>query len=128
MSHLNGTQLTQAREQLAALEKELQAEIKDELRNSDGGNTLNLADSVHDASEESVADLLRDLNNALINQHLVALKQVNTAYQRLNTGHYGECSDCGEEIQWERLLNQPVASRCVACQSLREKTYDTNSL
>jgi len=128
MSHLNGTQLTQAREQLAALEKELQAEIKDELRNSDGGNTLNLADSVHDASEESVADLLRDLNNALINQHLVALKQVNTAYQRLNTGHYGECSDCGEEIQWERLLNQPAASRCVACQSLREKTYDTNSL
>jgi len=128
MSHLNGTQLTQAREQLAALEKELQAEIKDELRNSDGGNTLNLADSVHDASEESVADLLRDLNNALINQHLVALKQVNTAYQRLNIGHYGECSDCGEEIQWERLLNQPAASRCVACQSLREKTYDTNSL
>jgi DnaK suppressor protein len=128
MSHLDAAQLTQAREQLAALEKELQAEIKDELRNSDGGNTLNLADSVHDASEESVADLLRDLNNALINQHLVALKQVNTAYQRLNTGHYGECSDCGEEIQWERLLNQPAASRCVACQSLREKTYDTNSL
>jgi len=128
MSHLDAAQLTQAREQLAALEKELQAEIKDELRNSDDSNTLNLADSVHDAGEESVADLLRDLNNALINQHLVALKQVNTAYQRLNTGQYGECSDCGEEIQWERLLKQPAASRCVTCQSLREKTYDTNSL
>jgi len=128
MSHLDAAQLTQAREQLAALEKELQAEIKDELRNSDGGTTLNLADSVHDASEESVADLLRDLNNALINQHLVALKQINTAYQRLNTGHYGECSDCGKEIQWERLLKQPAASRCVTCQSLHEKTYDTSSL
>jgi len=128
MSHLDGAQLTQAREQLAVLEQELQAEIKDELRNCDGGNTLNLSDSVHDAGEESVADLLRDLNNALINQHLVALKQVNTAYQRLNTGHYGECSDCGEEIQWERLLKQPAASRCVSCQSLREKTYEANSL
>ena len=128
MSHLNGTQLTQAREQLAALEQRLQTEIKDELKNSDGGNTLNLADSVHDIGEESVADLLRDLNNALINQHLIALNQVNTAYQRLNTGHYGECSDCGEEIQWERLIKQPAASRCVPCQSLREKTYGTNSL
>jgi len=127
MSHLNGTQLNQAREQLAALEQALQAEIKAEVQNSNGDNTLNLADSVHDAGEESVADLLRDLNNALINQHLVALKQVNTAYQRLNTGHYGECSDCGEEIQWERLVKQPAASRCVSCQSLREKTYDANS-
>jgi len=128
MSHLNGTQLTQAREQLAALEKELQAEIREELHNCDGDTTLNLADSVHDTGEESVADLLRDLNNALINQHLAALNQVNTAYQRLNTGHYGECSDCGEEIQWERLLKQPAASRCVSCQSLREKTYDANRL
>ncbi len=127
MSHLNPTQLTQAREQLAALEQALQAEIKAELRNSDDGNTLNLADSVHDAGEESVADLLRDLNNALINQHLIALKQVNIAYQRLNTGHYGECSNCGEAIQWARLLKQPAASRCIACQSLREKTYGANS-
>ncbi|MBL1261064.1 MAG: TraR/DksA family transcriptional regulator [Thiotrichaceae bacterium] len=57
----------------------------------------------------------------------MALKQVNTTYQRLNTGHYGECSDCGEEIQWARLLKQPAAYRCVTCQSLREKTYDANS-
>ncbi len=128
MSHLSGTQLTQAREQLAALEQQLQAEIREELHNSAGGTTLNLADSVHDVGEESVADLLRDLNNALINQHLAALNQVKTAYQRLNTGHYGECTDCGEEIQWERLLKQPAALRCVPCQSLREKTYDASSL
>ncbi len=128
MSHLSGNQLTQAREQLAALEQQLQADIREELRNSDSGNTLNLADSVHDAGEESVADLLRDLNNALINQHLAALDQIKTAYQRLNSGDYGECTDCGEEIQWERLLKQPAASRCVPCQSLREKTYDANSL
>ncbi|MBL1261063.1 MAG: hypothetical protein COB33_011085 [Thiotrichaceae bacterium] len=32
-----------------------------------GDSTLNLTDSVHDSGEESVADPLRDLNNALIN-------------------------------------------------------------
>jgi len=126
MSHLNGVQLSQIRESLAELEQQLQNEIRDELRNSNDGNTLNLADSVHDAGEESVADLLRDLNNALINQHLIELNQINTAYQRLNTGHYGECTDCGDDIQWERLEAQPAALRCVGCQSRREKTYAAN--
>lgn len=123
MSDLNGEQLNQAKEKLAELEQHLQQEIRQELENCDSGNTVNLSDSVHDVGEESVADLLRDLNNALINQHLVALNQVNIAYQRLNTGHYGECSDCGEDIQWERLLSQPAASRCVSCQTLHEKTH-----
>lgn len=126
MSYLNSTQLNQVRESLAMLELRVQTEIKDELHNHHDSNTLNLADSVHDAGEESVADLLRDLNNALINQHLIELNQINSAFQRLNTGHYGECCDCGDDIQWERLEKQPAALRCVSCQSLREKTYAAN--
>lgn len=123
MGHLNAEQLGQIRQQLEKMAQQLQADIRKELHCSGDSNTVVLADSVHDAGEESVADLLRDLNNALINQHLVALNQINIAHRQLNTGHYGECSDCGEEIQWERLLNQPAASRCVTCQTLHEKTH-----
>jgi len=33
---------------------------------------------------------------------------------------YGSCVDCGADIALERLLAQPAASRCLACQSATE--------
>ena len=48
------------------------------------------------------------------------MKQVQAALRRLDAGTYGDCADCGEPIALARLLAQPAAERCAACQAARE--------
>ncbi len=46
---------------------------------------------------------------------------LRAALQRIDEGHYGVCIDCGLDVPVERLQSQPLALRCVICQSRREK-------
>lgn len=48
------------------------------------------------------------------------LEEVVAALHRLDIGSYGDCASCGEPIALPRLLVQPSALRCAACQTLRE--------
>jgi len=43
------------------------------------------------------------------------------ALRRIEQGSYGICSDCGAEVPAERLHSQPLALRCVECQTYTEK-------
>ena len=38
------------------------------------------------------------------------------ALERIEKGPYGICVDCGQEINLERLMVIPCASRCTSCQ------------
>ncbi|MDE0095564.1 MAG: TraR/DksA family transcriptional regulator [Gammaproteobacteria bacterium] len=49
------------------------------------------------------------------------LSLVNGALARLENGEFGICVDCGESIGSARLLANPIAKRCLACQSRREE-------
>ena len=48
-------------------------------------------------------------------------QQVAAALRRIEEGEYGECGNCGEDIDPRRLEAQPEAPLCLACQSLRER-------
>ena len=48
------------------------------------------------------------------------LEEVVAALHRLDVGSYGDCASCGKPIALQRLLVQPSALRCAACQTLRE--------
>ena len=41
------------------------------------------------------------------------------ALKRMDEGTYGICVDCGEEINEDRLIARPEASRCIKCQKER---------
>lgn len=43
------------------------------------------------------------------------LSQINAALQRIDTGVYGVCSRCGEDIDPERLKALPYADNCTDC-------------
>jgi DnaK suppressor protein len=43
------------------------------------------------------------------------LKRIEAALKRLDTGDYGYCLDCGEEIPAKRLAIDAVTERCVDC-------------
>jgi RNA polymerase-binding transcription factor DksA len=48
------------------------------------------------------------------------LNQVNAALQRIEEGKYGECADCKESIESDRLILQPMSTRCTRCQAIAE--------
>lgn len=41
---------------------------------------------------------------------------LDAALQRMHENRYGRCVECGTPIGFERLLAQPSAERCLACQ------------
>jgi phage/conjugal plasmid C-4 type zinc finger TraR family protein len=43
------------------------------------------------------------------------------AMRRIKDGTYGTCADCGGKIPAARLRAKPEATRCVRCQTERER-------
>jgi len=117
---LSSRELNHFKRRLSARFDELREIIRAELLRSDNEHFLDLAGRVHDLEEESVADLLVDINLAIIDQHVQEIREVERALLRLSAGTYGRCVDCGNEIESARLEASPSVSRCIVCQSRRE--------
>jgi DnaK suppressor protein len=48
------------------------------------------------------------------------IKKINEALERLESGDYGYCESCGEEIGISRLEARPTAELCIDCKTLDE--------
>lgn len=99
----------------------LREDIRAELLRADDERYIDLAGRVHDSAEESVADLLADLNLATVDRQINELRAVEAALLRISMGSYNVCESCGEAIGIARLQAQPAASRCIKCQDHIEK-------
>lgn len=51
------------------------------------------------------------------------LARIKRSLQRLRTGSYGSCIDCGDPISGKRLELLPEAERCTDCQDTYEKSF-----
>lgn len=51
--------------------------------------------------------------------------QIRDALKRIDEGRYGMCSECDQQISWERLDAIPEATLCIDCQKKREKDLQT---
>lgn len=62
-------------------------------------------------------DLLQSqgLTRNLQEREQAKLGQVTTAFQRIEDGSYGICTECGGEIRFERLQIFPETPTCSAC-------------
>ncbi len=49
------------------------------------------------------------------------LREIDSALERLESGSYGKCNQCGEPIHPERLLVMPAAALCIDCQTQEEQ-------
>lgn len=123
MEHLNDEQLKSLKQTLQAQRQQLRSELRDELLRNDREQYGELAGQVHDAGDESVADLLSDVNVAAVGRSIRELREVEAALQRIDMGSYGLCEDCQEVIAYERLRAYPAARRCLADQERHEKLY-----
>ncbi|MFN7427398.1 MAG: TraR/DksA family transcriptional regulator [bacterium] len=123
MSELTDQQMDQLRAALEKRHAELARDIREDLKATGSERYADLAGEVNDSGDESVADQMVDINAAMIERELVELKAVEGARKRMEEGDYGDCIDCGVDIPFARLFAYPAATRCIACQSQREKTY-----
>ncbi len=90
-----------------------------------GASSRAEASAAHYAGrEDSTASVAseRELEFALDARETSELAAIDAALQRIATGTYGECTDCGTEIPAARLHAAPEAPRCVHCQEAAEKT------
>lgn len=130
MSHLSDEQLAELKQTLEVQRRQLRQDIREELLRSDDEQYGELAGQVHDTGDESVADLLSDINSAVIGQSIKALREVEAAQERIREGYYGRCEECEEAIPFERLKAYPSARRCLADQERYEKLHgeETSSI
>ena len=49
------------------------------------------------------------------------LSKIEAALEKIETGEYGSCVNCGEEIGLRRLKARPVAELCIDCKAEEEK-------
>ena len=49
------------------------------------------------------------------------LRLIEEALDRITEGSYGECVNCGQDIQAKRLEALPWARYCIKCQELQEQ-------
>lgn len=120
---LSEQQLDEFKKQLKDLYLQLREEIRQNLLRTDNESYQELAGSVHDISDEALADLLVDINNANISRQIQEIRDIDAALLRIANKTYGECIDCGQPISLQRLQAYPTAKRCLDCQEVYERTH-----
>ena len=82
-----------------------------------------------EASDEGSDDIVDRANNAYSRELLFSLSdgerhtllRIEEALARIESGAYGICTNCGNEIRPGRLKAMPWARYCIDCQELAEK-------
>ena len=123
MTRPTSQQLQGLRRTLIAERKALLADAQDEVIRWGEHPIGELAGEVADVGDESVATMVTDLDHAIVERHVDAVRDIDAALGRIRDRTYGICVDCGDDIEPRRLAAFPTAKRCVDCQSLHEHTY-----
>ncbi len=90
------------------------ARTEEEGRAADEDTTVDLAD-------KAANSYTKEFLFGQTNHDRFTLQLVNEALERIKSGEYGTCANCGEEIQSKRLDAVPWARHCIACQEKQEK-------
>ncbi|HXI09870.1 MAG TPA: TraR/DksA C4-type zinc finger protein [Thermodesulfobacteriota bacterium] len=77
-------------------------------------------DNPHDIEELALIDIIEDMGIAVADIKRAELEQMDAALRKIEDGSYGNCEECGEEIEEERLKLIPFAEYCVKCKSSQE--------
>ena len=117
---MNPTDLrsTDPRQRLERREDELRAEIAQAQRLP--ADTADATREVLDRNDRADARAQDAVTDAGADRDRTELAAVQAALRRLADGSYGRCADCGEPVGEQRLLAQPAALRCLACQARQE--------
>ena len=123
MAEMDTAQIKQCEARLRERQELLWDDIAGVLKQKGHENLTELGGQVRDSAEESVADMLADLEIATITAEVEELKDIELALLRIKSATYGQCTDCGEDIGTDRLEANPAARRCFDCQTRFEDQH-----
>jgi DnaK suppressor protein len=77
-------------------------------------------DSAQDIADRAASSYTKEFLFSQSNNERQLLQMVETALQRIRGGDFGDCVNCGNEINTKRLEAVPWARYCIECQEKRE--------
>ena len=105
-------------------------EEKEKIGDGIKSKQINLSDIERDVGDEvdkSMVEQERELNLLLQDREKQHLEAIEEALQRIETGEYGFCDECGDQIDKKRLMVMPLAQLCITCQQNEERLGNISS-
>ena len=99
-----------------------ESDIREDVERSREETFGEVGGEVRDTGDEAAADLIADLDQAEVARDVRELCDLEEAEARIASGAYGICTDCGVDIECERLFAYPTAKRCIDCQGRHERS------
>ncbi len=123
MNTLTASSLEELGTQLRLRRAEVQSHIHARLHGSEQAETAAPgADAeASEGGEDDGAGKLEPTDMALLDHELMALRDIDGALERLDAGLAGVCSECAGTVPLARLLANPTARTCIACQEKIEQ-------
>ena len=113
-------QLQTFKQQLQTERKELRAQLS-RLRGGDVDRSTASQEhfgQVEDSRAQTATE--REVEFAMDEHESAAVRAIDVALSRIESGVYGECIDCGTDIPLARLQASPQSLRCISCQEKLE--------
>jgi len=73
-----------------------------------------------DEADMTSVEMETAMRNRLRSREAIFIRKVEEALKRISNGSFGECMDCGGEIEIKRLEARPTATLCVTCKEAEE--------
>jgi DnaK suppressor protein len=78
-------------------------------------------DDRYDEIDQATTDIEQSMQMRLRNRETLYIKKIDEALKRIEDGIFGECDDCGDDIELRRLEARPTATLCVSCKEEQER-------
>jgi DnaK suppressor protein len=78
-------------------------------------------DDRYDEIDQASVDIEQSMRWRLRNREAYFIKKIDEALKRIEDGTFGECEECGEDIELKRLEARPTATLCVSCKEEQER-------
>lgn len=111
---LTKTQLRAIREELVDERAGLVSQVEDLDAEADVNNWRE-GGFDDDPADAGSASFERETAQSLSNHARKLLQEIDDALRRMDAGTYGDCENCGERIEAERLEALPYARLCLEC-------------
>ncbi|MFZ5451245.1 MAG: TraR/DksA family transcriptional regulator [Thermodesulfobacteriota bacterium] len=121
MAGLTPEKQAEVKERLLSRKQRLWQEVKQQLKSSIGDGYQEMLATARDEEDQASVSLLAETQLALLGPKRQELEAIEEAIQRLENGTYGQCENCGLNIEPRRLEIMPETPLCRNCQQMREK-------
>jgi DnaK suppressor protein len=116
---LSEHQIADLRARMIARSRLLEGEIAAKLR--DSTEDMDMLGRVGDNADLAWVETESGLDLSEAQRDIEEWRGLRDALRRIEQGSYGVCTDCGADVPVERLHSQPLALRCIGCQSHVER-------